>query len=140
MALEQLHLSEREQWAQSLKDNLTGMITFAEYLAVYFDSLDIDDLDHFLAVLLMSSGKGETWERALRIIRRWEKNLPEGMAAAYRGILYVKEKVKREEKLYDIALRFCRRQYKSLDEYFKAKKEVVITFLMREYSHSGLWD
>ena len=123
MALEQLHLSEREQWAQSLKDNLTGMITFAEYLAVYFDSLDIDDLDHFLAVLLMSSGKGETWERALRIIRGWEKNLPEG-----------------EEKLYDIALRFCRRQYKSLDEYFKAKKEVVITFLMREYSHSGLWD
>jgi len=122
MAWQQIHLSKREQWAQNLNGNLVGMIPFAEYLAIYFDNCDQDDLDHFLFELLESQPrKGrEVWEQAFKIIRDWKKNIG-------------------KEKDFDSALKTSRRWYSDIVEFTAAKKQVIITFLMNEFSPNGKW-
>jgi hypothetical protein len=116
MAFVQITLSEREQWAQNLKGNLKGMIPLAEKLANYYDYLDQDDLDHHLSNLFSAKINGFVWDYFLKMVRKF---MCDG-----------------DKKDFDSVMRYCRRQYKDNIEFTAAKKEMTITFLMKEYAKS----
>jgi hypothetical protein len=107
--------TSRQQWARNLKGSLKGTIPFAVYLAQYFDSMDLDAIDQLLFSLMRRSSACAGWERILDTIREWEANIG-------------------DEKDFDGAVTAARKNYQSLANFKLAKEEMVITFLMNEYS------
>ena len=117
MTFQEYKLSEREQWAQNLQGNIKGMIPLAEHIAITFDAIDRDDLDHFLFNLLASDRPIIPWKKAFDALRELDDAIG--------------------EKDFRKTHEYCRRQYKSNEEFTAAKKEMIVSFLMNEYSVTG---
>lgn len=118
MTFQQVHLSEREQWAQNLKGHLNGMILLADWLARYFDKIDVegaDDLDLILLGIILD-GWQVCWVEQLR-------------------------RMNPEDKAEWVSLKKqARRQYKSKEDFDAAYGEMMVTFFMNEYSPNGTWE